>query len=102
MKDFFNFVLQFQQNLLTVPAIVFFMTIAVTVQANRGAQDRLVAGLIGALAPVAYYERKTIGEATSKTYEGLARRLGIASSPQQSEESAGALNKKDGEDEDAA
>jgi hypothetical protein len=78
MKDFFNFVLQFQQNLLTVPAIVFFMTIAVTVQANRGAQDRLVAGLIGALAPVAYYERKTIGEATSKAYEGLASRLGIA------------------------
>ena len=72
MKDFLNFILQFQQNLLTVPAIVFFVTIAVTVQQNKGAQDRLVAGLIGALAPVAFYERKNISASTSKALEGLA------------------------------
>jgi hypothetical protein len=72
MSNFLNFILQFQQNLLTVPAIVFFITIAVTVQNNKGAQDRLVAGLIGALAPVAYYERQNIGKSTTKVLEGLA------------------------------
>jgi hypothetical protein len=75
MKDFLNFVLQFQQNLFTVPAIVFFMCIAVVMQNNKGAQDRLVAGLIGALAPVAYYERKNISATTTRALEGLAGAL---------------------------
>lgn len=59
MKTLLDFISEVIGKICSVPGIVAILSVGVLVQQNHAAQDRLIAGLIGAIVPITAQAAKT-------------------------------------------